>query len=62
MQEFLRGGNDIDQHLINTKEIKNNIALLLGLVGFYNTTILKNNSRAILPYCQALCKFVPHIQ
>lgn len=35
---------------------------MLGLIGFYRTTIQKYTSRAILPYCQALCKFVPHVQ
>ena len=35
---------------------------MLGLVGFYRTTIQEYSSRAIVPYCQALCKFAPHIQ
>lgn len=36
--------------------------MLLGMIGFYNTSIIGFNARAILPYCQALCKFVPHVQ
>ena len=32
------------------------------MVGFYNTSIQKFSARAILPYCQALCKFAPHVQ
>lgn len=36
--------------------------LLLGLLGFYRTSIQGFSSRAIVPYCQALAKFAPHIQ
>ena len=36
--------------------------MMLGLIGFFNTSIKNHSSRAIIPYCQALCKFAPHIQ
>jgi len=36
--------------------------MLLGLIGFYRTTVQHHSARAIIPYCQALCKFAPHIQ
>ena len=36
--------------------------LLLGLIGFYRTSIQNASARAIVPYCQALSKFAPHIQ
>jgi len=42
--------------------LKNNVPLLLGLLGFYRTMIQEHSARAIVPYCQALCKFAPHIQ
>lgn len=35
---------------------------MLGLIGFYNAYICNLNSRAILPYSQALCRFPAHIQ
>ena len=35
---------------------------MLGLIGFFNTSIANYSARAIIPYCQALCKFAPHIQ
>lgn len=35
---------------------------MLGLIGFYNASIIGHSARAIIPYCQALCKFAPHIQ
>ncbi|EGR29374.1 hypothetical protein IMG5_157010 [Ichthyophthirius multifiliis] len=62
MVQFLEGAHDIDNNFINNKQVRKNLPLLLGLVGFYNTAIKNYNSRAILPYCQALCKFVPHVQ
>jgi len=42
--------------------LRDSLPLLLALVGFFNTSIKNYQARAILPYCQALCKFVPHIQ
>lgn len=35
---------------------------MLGLLGFFRTSIQGFSARAIIPYCQALCKFAPHIQ
>lgn len=39
MKEFLRGMRNIDQHFLNTRKVRENIPLLLGLIGFYNNTI-----------------------
>jgi len=52
-QDFLDGGEKVDSHLLaNINNVKNNIPLLLGFIGFYNTTIEGFTARAILPYCQ----------
>ncbi len=59
---FLAGGEHIDEHFRNTKDITKNLPVMLGLIGFYNTHIQKMESRAILPYSQCLHRFVPHIQ
>ena len=40
MQDFLSGGQSIDQHFKTEGSIEKNIPLLLGLIGYYNTTIL----------------------
>lgn len=48
MSEFLRGGYDMDKHLLEKKE--NSLPYLLALIGFYNTSIAGYNARAILPY------------
>ena len=34
----------------------------MGLVGFHCTSIQNAAARSIVPYCQALSKFAPHIQ
>lgn len=62
MEEFLKGGHAMDTHLVEEKNVQKNLPLLLGLVGFYRTTIESYSARAIIPYCQALSKFAPHIQ
>lgn len=69
MEQFLAGAHSIDKLLLTETNLqvryrwfKSNIPLLLGLIGFYRTTVQKYSARAIIPYCQALCKFAPHIQ
>ena len=69
VNEFLAGGHSIDRNLIEEESIQvffiliqKNIPILLGLLGFYRTMIQNYSARAIVPYCQALCKFAPHIQ
>lgn len=61
-EEFLRGGKSIDDTIVNCKSIKENIPLMMGLIGFWNTFISRKTTRVILPYSQALCKFPNHIQ
>ena len=59
---FLDGMRQIDNDFLSQRSVTSNLALMLGLIGFYNTTIQKFTARAILPYCQGLCKFAPHVQ
>jgi glucose-6-phosphate isomerase len=35
---------------------------MLGLLGYYNTSICGHATRALLPYSQALLRFPAHIQ
>jgi glucose-6-phosphate isomerase len=58
---FLAGGHDIDEHFRHAP-FPRNIPVLLGLVGVWNATFLGRPARTLLPYCQALLKFAPHIQ
>lgn len=59
--KFLAGGHDLDQHFFGAP-MPANLPVLLGLVGVWNSTFLGHPSRALLPYCQAMLKFAPHIQ
>ncbi len=61
VESFLKGVKSIDDHFRSTKEVSNNLPLLLGLIGFYNSYVAGHSTRAILPYCQALLKFPAHI-
>ncbi len=62
VQHFLDGVKSIDEHFRHTTDLSQNLPVLLGLIGFYNTYICGLNTRAILPYCQSLLKFPAHIQ
>mmetsp|Transcript_10026 Transcript_10026/g.16857 ORF Transcript_10026/g.16857 Transcript_10026/m.16857 type:complete len:365 (-) Transcript_10026:668-1762(-) len=62
VKEFLRGMNNVDKVFHGEKDLRKNVPVLLGLVGFFNTYVAGYASRAILPYCQALLRFAAHIQ
>lgn len=59
--EFLRGANAMDKAALN-KDISKNIPLLGALLGIWNRNFLKMPTYAIIPYTQALGRFVAHIQ
>ena len=61
VEQFLAGARDIDEHLLEAP-LERNLPVLLGLYGVWNSTFLGRATRALLPYCQALLKFAPHIQ
>ncbi|MBP2235776.1 glucose-6-phosphate isomerase [Sinorhizobium kostiense] len=58
---FLDGGHAIDEHF-RTAPIRENIPMLLGLIGFYHRNVLGYPSRAILPYDQRLSRFPAYLQ
>lgn len=65
VSDFLRGANSIDEHFFannSVEKVANNIPLLMGLIGWWNTECLQYSARAILPYSQALVRFAAHIQ
>ena len=51
VQEFLNGMHNIDKIYSTETDIKKNIPVFLGLIGFYNSHIAGHASRSILPYC-----------
>jgi len=61
VQTFLNGMHHVDKQFSSEKDMNKNLALLLGVVGWYNNHICGHESRAILPYCQALIRFPAHI-
>lgn len=64
-EKFLEGGRNIDDMVKNNLDkvkLENNLPVLLGLLGVWNTLICGKTNRVILPYTQALCKFANHIQ
>lgn len=58
---FLAGGHAIDTHF-RTAPIRENIPMLLGLIGYYHRNVLNYPSRAILPYDQRLSRFPAYLQ
>lgn len=62
VSDFLEGARSIDTHFRETTDLTKNLPVMLGLLGFYNTAICEHESRAILPYSQALLRFPAHIQ
>jgi glucose-6-phosphate isomerase len=61
VQEFLHGAHTMDRHFL-TAPPERNLPVLLGLFGIWQSSFLGRPARALLPYCQALHKFAPHIQ
>eukprot|EP00931_Biecheleriopsis_adriatica_P066719 TRINITY_DN4100_c0_g1_i1.p1 TRINITY_DN4100_c0_g1~~TRINITY_DN4100_c0_g1_i1.p1 ORF type:complete len:548 (-),score=146.54 TRINITY_DN4100_c0_g1_i1:157-1800(-) len=61
VQQFLEGGHAMDQHFFHAKPSEN-LPLLMGLLCVWNCSLLGYEGCAVLPYCQALVRFVPHIQ
>jgi glucose-6-phosphate isomerase len=61
MSEFLDGAHDMDEHFFNAP-LRDNIPVLLGLLGVWNSTFLGYTTRAILPFSEALDMFPSYVQ
>jgi glucose-6-phosphate isomerase len=61
MEDFLNGAHNVDEHFFKSP-LRDNIPVLLGLLGVWNSTFLGYGVRALLPYSQALKRFPAHIQ
>lgn len=51
----------MDQHFINAP-MRENIPIIMGLLGVWNSSFMGYNSRALIPYAQALLRLPAHIQ
>lgn len=58
---LFQGARSMDQHFVNAP-FETNIPVILGLLGVWNMSFLGYNTRATLPYGQALLKLPAHIQ
>jgi glucose-6-phosphate isomerase len=59
--KFLKGANSVDKHFMSAP-FDRNIPVLMGLLGVWNMSFLKYQSRTTLPYAEALLKLPAHIQ
>ncbi|GLD96492.1 hypothetical protein PINS_up005175 [Pythium insidiosum] len=60
-EQFLAGAHDMDVHLLEAP-FRQNLPVIMGLLGVWNSSFLGHSSRALLPYAQALLRFSAHIQ
>ena len=60
-REILRGAHDMDQAAEKT-DIRNNVPLLMALLGIWNHNFLGHETLAVLPYSQGLIRFTAHLQ
>eukprot|EP00823_Brevimastigomonas_motovehiculus_P002500 TRINITY_DN1526_c0_g1_i1.p1 TRINITY_DN1526_c0_g1~~TRINITY_DN1526_c0_g1_i1.p1 ORF type:complete len:598 (-),score=114.87 TRINITY_DN1526_c0_g1_i1:329-2044(-) len=61
VEKFLAGARSIDLNFFNAKP-RQNLPLILGLLGVWNSSFLGYPCRALAPYSQALHRFAAHIQ
>ncbi|KGD86418.1 glucose-6-phosphate isomerase [Rhizobium sp. YS-1r] len=59
--KFLDGAHAMDKHF-RTAPARQNLPMLLGLIGYYHRNVLGYPSRAILPYDQRLLRFPAYLQ
>ena len=58
---FLDGAHAMDNHF-REAPFRQNLPMLLGLIGFYHRNVLDYPTRAILPYDQRLLRFPAYLQ
>ena len=61
MRQFLGGAHAMDEHF-QVAPLDQNLPVMLGLVGLWNSSFLGHPARAVLPYSQALLRFPAHLQ
>ena len=59
--KFLDGAHAMDNHFRHAP-VRENLPVLLGLIGFYHRNVLGYPTRAILPYDQRLSRFPAYLQ
>lgn len=59
--EFLKGAHEMDEHFF-TSPLYDNIPVILGLLGIWNSTFLGYQCRAVIPYAHALQGLPRYVQ
>lgn len=59
--QFLQGASAMDQEALNTNP-KQNLPLLVALLGIWNHNFLGCSTQALIPYSHALQRFPAHVQ
>lgn len=62
IEKFLAGAHSIDKNFVSAASPRENLALLLGLIGVWNSSFLGYSCRALIPYSEAMNKLAAHIQ
>jgi glucose-6-phosphate isomerase len=60
-EDFLRGGQDVDDHFERTP-LQDNIPVLMGLIGVWNRNVWGASAHAVIPYDQRLGRFPAYLQ
>jgi len=60
-EKFLEGAKSIDDNFFNAP-FRENIPMIMGMLGVWNMSFLGYKSRTALPYAEALLKLPAHIQ
>ncbi len=60
-EELLAGAHDVDQHL-REAPFRQNLPVMMALLGVWNTNFLGAESHAILPYDQSMHRFAAYFQ
>ena len=58
---FLAGAREMDEHF-RSAELKKNLPVLMGLVGYWHRVVCKYPSRAVIPYDQRLARLPAYLQ
>ncbi len=58
---FLRGGEDVDAHF-RSAPLRQNIPMLMGLLGVWHRNVLGRAAHAVIPYDQRLARFPAYLQ
>ena len=60
-RELLKGGYEMDEHFRNT-DFKNNIPVLMALLGIWYNNFFNTKTFAVIPYCHYLRRFPAFLQ